>query len=244
MPEMPAAITYTRIGANGQTTHTTTPCREEERMCGLSLNTYANGSHMCIAGFRNQESCRTGDCKSGWRHRCTDGWWKKSETCLPGELKKAKLDLAKDVGATAGSSMAGKGQQGDSFAKQIEALKPELDARERAVAGNSQCGVLEPDQSDIIRDVRAASLAGGLSEIAGAKTGERLTIEKYIALTGGLEEAIRLNRGQVAENQKAPSQIDCTASRQHAAACEVNRILAKGNQRVLDWLLCHKRARG
>ena len=242
MPEMPAAITYTRIGANGQTTHTTSPCREDEGACGMSLNTYANGSHMCIAGFRNQESCRADDCKTGWRHRCTDGWWKKTETCLPGELKKAKLEFAKDTGA--GRAMAGHGGQGDSFAKQIEALKPELDAREKAVAGNVQCGALEPDQSDIVRDARAAAHAGGLSDIAEAKTGERLTIEKYIASYGSLDEAIRILRGQVAENQRAPSLVDCTASRQHAAICEVNRILARGNQRTLDWFLCHKRARG
>jgi hypothetical protein len=244
MPEMPASITYGRVGTDGQLTRSTTPCREDETMCGVSLHTYVNGSHICVAQFRNQESCREGDCKPNWRHRCTDGWWKKTETCLPSELKNAKFDRARGLGGTSGASGLARGERGDSFAKQIESSKAELDAGEKAAAGSAQCGFREPAMSDIVSDVRAAALAGGLADIAQADSSKPGTIDEFIAAAGSLDRAIQAMQGQVSENEKAPSLVNCNASRQHAATCQVNRILARGNRRTLDWLLCHKRTRG
>lgn len=247
MPHMPAAVTYNRLGPDGQMNHTTTPCREDEGMCGMSLNSYADGSHVCIAAFRNQDSCRPGDCKPGWRHRCTIGWWKKTETCLPGELKQAQL--AFKMAASGGGQRSGT-RQSDAVTKQIDEVKPRIEARERAASADSQCGRLSPDVTDIFAQVNAIARAEGLPTMSisqgegHAGISMRHTIDDLLKMAGTLDRAAALTRAQVTSDTESLRTADCGASSRHAAACRILELSIQANQRYLDWLLCHRRARG
>lgn len=247
MPEMPASITYERVDQSGKVKHSTTPCGEGEA-CGISLNTYANGSQICIAGFRNHDSCQGNDCKPGWRHRCVDGWWKKAESCLPGELKKAKLQFEQ-----AGNSGISPEPSKDTFADQINTFKPELEAQQKADNANMSCGNTAPGFDKYESRFRNALRSGGESDaqidasLAQARKlsplGERPSIDQLISKVGSIDKLIELTRLQIIDYQKNLNATDCTASPQHAAACELDRLGIESNKEWLNWLLCHKRAR-
>lgn len=58
----------------------------------VGLNSYAEGSRMCITRFKEENSCTF--CVEGRYHVCTDGWWRprEFESCEPEDTPEASPD--------------------------------------------------------------------------------------------------------------------------------------------------------
>lgn len=214
--------------------------------CAFSLNTYANGSTVCVVHFIH-ENCP--DCKSGWRHRCESGTWRPTEECLPNEKKLAlqrEAGQAPDVspsnqarslaGAHGPDKSARSNNNSNSGAGSAHSGSQVVSAS--AVA---QCGERSPDTSDLkTRFDRAMSLGGIGSSQATEAFSIRQTITSILAKCD-LEMCIQATRDQIAYNKGVMS--NCEYSNKHQAACDILQIGIDGNQRFLDWLLCYRGAK-